>query len=88
MEKYRQTNNTIYSLKGSDNTKYNDSDSIISECVNFYQNLYTSKNIPKTDINNYLSNTTITKTLSNDEKLKCEGKINPEECLNFIRNVK
>ena len=50
--------------------------------------MYSFDNIKETEINDYLANTEIARTLTKDEQNSCEGKITETECFNVISNLK
>ena len=75
----RQSKNCITSLKDENGcVKTSDTD-ILNIAYNFYQNLYTSRQIEDTEIDNYLRSLDTEKTLSDLEKDSCEGEITFDE---------
>ncbi len=59
------------------------------ECSNFYENLFTSKNIPKEDIDNYLRTIDMPKKLTEKQKkTDCDNPISEKELENVIKNLK
>ena len=87
LEQRNQINNSIYSLELDSGRIVTDTDSIIAETTKFYEQMYTSKEIPQEDITNYLTNMPVTNTLSNDDLMKCEGDITEEECYEALKQM-
>ena len=89
LEKRNHVKKHMRKLKISGSIK-TDPFNILSEQKLFYQDLYTSKNI-KVDstqtAKSFLSNLDIP-TLTEEQKLSCEGKITPEECAAVLENFK
>ena len=52
---------------------------VLTEVVNFYQELYTSKHVNKDELDNYFEQVQLP-ILSEDDKGNCEGKLTVEEC--------
>ena len=77
LEKYRQSKNAIFKLTKSDGKQVDSEENIITEIGNYYQKLYSSKNVPAEEINTYfesLDSVNIRK-LNNFESNSCEGDI-------------
>ena len=53
----------------------------------YYENLFSSKNIKKYDITNYLNNININHILTPEEANLCENEISEEESKNVIMNI-
>ena len=68
-EKSHQSNNVIKKLVTNENIHVNTNNDILGEMFNFYENLYTSKNINDNDIDNYLQTIDNEKILNDEEKL-------------------
>ena len=88
LEKSHQSNNVIKKLVTNENIHVNTNNDILGEMCNFYENLYTSKNINDNDIDNYLQSIDIEKTLNDEEKLFCDKFPSLEECTDAVMNLK
>lgn len=55
LEKHNQSSNNIKEIKTKDGLKMNKANAILGEMLNFYEELYTSKNIQNEKIESYLS---------------------------------
>ena len=88
LEKGRQSSNCITSLKDiHGHVKVSDHD-ILNVAHEFYQDLYTSRQIRDEDVDAYLSNVHAEKILSDIQKNSCEGEITIEECSLAISKMK
>ena len=87
LEKKHQTQNTIYELKNKNNDTLSTDDDILGEMCSFYEELYRSKNISSSDIENYLQNSNIM-CLSENVKNTCDQFPNLEECRDSVMNMK
>ena len=88
LEKARQSNNCITSLKDENgHIKTSDMD-ILSIAHSFYQNLYTSSQTEDKAIDSYLGSLNTERTLSDLEKDSCEGEITLDECTLAVSKMK
>ncbi len=87
LEKNRQTFNNIQSLKYKGKESHNDTD-ILEICKDFYNDLYASRNLPKTEIKRYMSKLKMPKKLTSEQISICDGKINTNECDKVIKDLK
>ena len=87
LEKYHQTHNTIKSLKVGDK-QIVDQENIIQEVVRFYTGLYSSQNVSERLMSEYLQDTNVEYTLSESEKMTCEGLLTITECTETINKMK
>ena len=88
LEKARQSNNFITSLKDENgHIKTSDMD-ILSIAHSFYQNLYTSSQTEDKAIDSYLGSLNTERTLSDIEKDSCEGEITLDECTLAVSEMK
>lgn len=87
LEKKHQTQNTIYELKDKNNETLTTDDDILGEMCCFYEELYRSKNISSSEIENYLQNSNIMR-LSENVKNTCDQFPNLEECRDTVMNMK
>ena len=86
METRHQSFNRINSLKSNDGTRLKDTTDILHESVKFYKTLYTSDEINKSSINDYLNNIEVP-SLSQDDKCVCEGQVTNDECVKVIKEL-
>ena len=87
LEKKRQTNNVIQSLKVGQKVVYKD-DELLSAAADFYDQLYKSRNIADEVIDEYLSKIDVPVTLSDDENEILGSKIRYKECCKVVENLK
>jgi hypothetical protein len=87
LEKKRQTNNFITTLKNKDGHNVYKKELIINETVNFYQNLYNPSEVPENDINDFLSEIDVRHILTDDESESCEGQITEDECTYVVEKM-
>jgi hypothetical protein len=89
LETKHQTNNKIYMIAGSDGVKQTDQVNILNEARKYYEELYKSKHISETEIDNYLEKLTpYKKALRAFEASLCEGLITKTECKSIITLMK
>ncbi len=88
LEKSRQSSNVIRHLKDSDGNIKSTDGEILEIAGEFYQKLYSSKNITNEKISEYLDNIDLDKKLTNAEKMMCDEKITIKEVENVIKNLK
>jgi len=86
IEKHRQGNNVIKSLKDHGITLSDDID-ILNKAREFYNELYTSNMPHSNDIDTYMSNIDIP-SLKHEKRTLCEGDILLTECENAINRIK
>ncbi len=86
LETRHQSFNRINSLKSNDGTRLKDTTDILHESVKFYKTLYTSDEINKSSINDYLNNIEVP-SLSQDDKCVCEGQVTNDECVKVIKEL-
>ncbi len=72
----------------SANSIPNSNQDILKEANLFYKNLYITNNPTATDIEKYLADTNLTRSLTDDEKDICEGRIQLVEIENVIKKLK
>ena len=87
LEKSHQTFNVIKELKTSDGRTAKSENEVLGEMCNYYENLYTSKNINDHDIDNYLNQCDIPK-LSQIDKELCDFFPTLMECKEAVFNMK
>ena len=87
MEKSRQANNTIKSLKKDNGDIVSEDIEILEVAKSFYEKLYTSKEVDSQQINEYL-NGLQTPKLNPDDKQNLEVIITPNELDEVINNLK
>ncbi len=88
LEKHRQTNNRFACIKKANGNLLWSSEEMLNEGASFYSKLYSSKNLKKDDILNYLNGIQTHKTLTNIEADLCEGLITEKECFDVITKLK
>ncbi len=88
LEKSRQSSNVIRQLKGDDGILKTKDDEILTIGTKFYDKLFETKNIAQKDIDDYLNDTNIEKTLTENQKIDCDKPISEEEIENVIKNLK
>ena len=87
LEKKRQTNNIISSIYNCKGIIVNKSEEILEEGANYYRNLYKSKNIEGSKIDEYLAGVMDNKCLDPLEASLCEGIITDAKCENIITTL-
>ncbi len=88
LEKNRQSNNVIKELKDKNGKICHKDDEILGIATDFYENLFSSKNISQNDIDNYLDQVNFENTLSDDQKDFCDEPITEKEVENVIKTLK
>lgn len=78
----------IKAIISEEGLKINKNNAILGEMLMFYQNLYTSKNIPIENINTYLSEISENPTLNNDDRNYLDNFPLYEECREAVNNMK
>lgn len=87
LEKHNQTSNSIKSIKVNDE-QITCFENILQEVVNFYTDLYATKQIRDEVMNDYLDNTNLESTLSESDITLCEGMLTMQECTDVIKKMK
>ena len=87
LEKNRQENNTIQSLKIG-NTKVTGNSRVLREVTSFWENIYKSQEVNDQDIEEYLADISLERVLADKEQLICEGLLTIEECSEALKNMK
>jgi exonuclease III len=88
LEKTRQCESTIQALKDKTGNTKNDDKEILDVAQNFYTDLYKTENIKNIDIDNYIKSIPLENTLTEDDKLLCEGDITYNECTSAVNDMK
>ncbi len=88
LEKSRQSDNTIRSLKDENgNVKVDDND-ILFEAHKFYSELYKTEQSPNVDVDNYIEDLKLVHILREPDKIVCEGDISYNECESAVKSMK
>ena len=87
LEKHHQKHNMITALKTS-TKKLSDFESILQEMVRFYTDLYSSKDIEESLMDEYLEKTNMESVLNEKEIALCEGPLSIDECTETISKMK
>ena len=85
LEKQRQMNKRIDMIKNNEGELFVEDNKILNECKAFYENLYQSKNIDSTDINNFFNTVKMKKTLNLKLSHCCDGYITVTECYSALK---
>lgn len=87
LENKHQSKNTINKINnaGSNFIKTKD---ILDQLCNFYENLYSSNDVPINDIDTYLDNINVSSVLSEKEKEMCENLPTLNECAEAVNGMK
>ena len=88
LEKTRQTKKAINELYDKNGKSTTDQNEIMEIEVDYYKQLYKSRNPDNEKLKKYIENTKVHNKLSNNESEKCEGEIIIEECTNAIFKMK
>ena len=88
LEKQKQSNNTIDKLKDTQGKHVYKDTQILEMCANYYDKLYSSKNINIETINDYLNNTNFTNKLSQNERNDCDEPITLDEINKIVISLK
>jgi hypothetical protein len=72
LEKKRQANNYIATVKDRNGHNVYENDLILKEVANFYQNLYCTSNVKETKIDEFLNDIEVRHVLSEEESGSCE----------------
>ena len=86
LENKRQINNRITGLLNNDEYLVNKTEDLLDVVTNYYEDLFTSKNVENDEIDRYLQTINIPYKLSKLEAQNCEQIITEEEYLNVIQN--
>jgi len=87
LEKSRQINNCIRSVKVNDR-RISNGNEIIKEVVEYWSEMYRSKNVDDREINEYLETVTLEQSLNVHEQQKCEGFLDVDECKQVLIGMK
>ena len=87
LEQKHQTFNNIDRLQAN-GIIIEDNKQILEECALYYEKLYTAKDPCEKNINKYVADTCIERTLNEDEKSLCEGLVSVGECFTAIQKMK
>ena len=88
LEKCRQQNNTIRSLKDQyGNVKLLDKD-ILNVASNFYESLYKTEEPSKRNVHKYIDDIELEKVLTEGDQQMCEGDISYNECEQAVKDMK
>jgi len=87
LEQQHQKHNTIKKLRSEDK-EIDTINEIIEEVVRFYSELYKSKNIEESEMEEYLSKTVLDNTLDECDRELCEGVLDVRECTQAIKSMK
>ena len=88
LEAKHQSSNIIKELVNEDGVSFKYDNKILGEMCNFYEKLYTSRNIRNEDIDIYLSSLENISCLSNDDKTFCETFPTIHECETEVNEMK
>ncbi len=84
LEKSRQSNNVIKKVKDNQNITSTSCEGVMNEIVSFYNNLYTSNNIPEKEVDEYLNNINLPNILGESVKKLCDEELTITEIKNAI----
>ena len=87
LENKHQSHNVINKIMNNNKTYYDTAEILNQLCV-FYEDLYSSKNIPNNEINDYLNEITLPNTLSQEDKEMCDIFPSIAECAQAVFNMK
>ena len=85
LEKRHYKQGTISQLKINDTFFVNTDRDILSECMAFYRNLYTSKN--PDSLQSTLFSKIYSASLTSEEQTLCEGTLTQKECFEALKNM-
>ena len=88
LEKSRLNNNVIHSLKDESGSDKLEDQAILQVARDFYADLYKSDAYAREDVDHYLESVTFERSLSDLDKLECEGDISYNECELAIKSMK
>ena len=88
LEKSRQNNNVTHSLKDESGSDKLEDQAILQVARDFYADLYKSDASAREDVDHYLESVTFERSLSDLDKLECEGDISYNECELAIKSMK
>jgi exonuclease III len=87
LEKQRGEKGSILELKTKRGKTVTKLDDVLNETVDYYHELYTSKNVSSDVINSYVNRTNV-KHVSEDDANVCEGLISIDECTKAVHKLK
>ena len=88
LEKSRQINNTITSLKTKNGTILETDDEILEEEIKFYSELYRSKGQTNENTTRYLNSINFPRKLDENDNIFLQGNISESECDRVISSLK
>ena len=88
LEKTRQSQKVIKKLKLSNGDITESSETICKEIKEFYSDLYTSQNIDKHCISQYLDAVNVERKVSDKDRDTCEGNFSFDECRKAVFSMK
>ena len=87
LEKSRQTRKVLNSLRAGDKIT-SDIQQILDEEVKFYKTLYSTDNICRQNIRNYLSNIPLENKLNKSSSSQCDRLLTQDECKTALLEMK
>jgi exonuclease III len=88
LEKSTQARKTIVKLRNSNGEITSNQSEILNLQANYFQNLYSSTNIPIKTTNTYIQSTHMEHVLSETDSQSCDGPLTLEECKEAIHKMK
>ena len=88
LEKSRQTNNVIHSLKDKTGREKVEDQDILQAATGFYADLYKSNACTNEAVDGYTETSTLERSLSDLDNLRCEGEISYNECELAVKGMK
>ena len=88
LEKSRQSNSVIKSMKDENGNETEKDDEILHIARQFYSKLYKSDNPSDTEIKQYQESLNVADKLSDEDQIKCEGEVSYKECEAAVNNMK
>ncbi len=88
LEKSRQSKNVIRQIKDTNGNLQTEDNEILKAASNFYENLFTTKNIDQAKIDKYLNETNFRNKLTEQQKINCDTDITEQEIEKVIKNLK
>ena len=88
LEAKHQSSNIIKELVNEDSVSFRSDNKILGEMCNFYEKLYTSRNIRNENIDIYLSSLDNISCLSNEDKIFCDTFPTLKECETAVNEMK
>ncbi len=88
LEKSRQSSNVIRQIKDKNGNLQTEDNDILKAASDFYKNLFTTKNIDQSKIDEYLNDTNFINKLTEPQKNDCDKEITEQEIEKVIKNLK